>query len=59
MSLIYDRKAYAKMQSVNRGEWKVRQWNGVDAFDEVLFMRSVKERNAKMRAIVTERTEML
>ena len=47
MSLIYDRKAYAKMQSVNRGEWKVRQWNGVDAFDEVLFRECFKNEKCK------------
>ena len=41
MSLVYERKAYAKMISVKKGEGGC-EWNGVDGFDEGLFKECFK-----------------
>ena len=51
MSLIYERKAYAKMKSVSRGESKEWEWNGVDGFDEVLFKECFKNEVCKGRHV--------
>ena len=41
MSLVYERKAYAKMISVKKGEGRYK-WNEVDGFDEELFKECFK-----------------